>query len=179
MFVCSEITGSMSLLVHKPQIVAFRWDKNLKDILFHKKHNSLFFKQEHKCEPCSWNCAYVRKTHTFTSFEGKTFNVKNYINCTTANVVYALFCKHCDKCIYVGETEETLYQRHLLNLSLVRRQKPDPIAIHFNSTEHSVNDYEIMVLEKKCGDNSYRETIEKLRMDKLRTFKPHGLNTKT
>jgi hypothetical protein len=37
-------------------------------------------------------------------------------------VVYALFCKHCDKFIYVGETGDTLYQRHLLNLSLIRRQ---------------------------------------------------------
>ena len=107
----------------------------------------MFFKQEHKCDPCSRNCAicpYVRNTHTFTNFEGKTFNVKNYINCTTANVVYALFCKHCDKFIYVGEIGDTLYQRHLLNLSLIRRQKPDPKAIHFNSTEHSVNDYEIV-----------------------------------
>jgi acetoin utilization deacetylase AcuC-like enzyme len=42
-----------------------------------------------------------------------------------------------------------------------------------------VNDYEIVALEKICGDDSYRETIEKLWMDKLRTFKPHGLNTKT
>lgn len=72
----------------KPPILAFRRDKNLKDILFHKKHNSMFFKQEHKCEPCCRNCAicpYVRNTQTFTNFEGKTFNVKNYINCTTAN----------------------------------------------------------------------------------------------
>ena len=94
-------------------------------------------------------------------------------------VVYALFCKHCDKSIYVGETGDTLYQRHLLNLSLIRRQKSDPIAIHFNSTEHSVNDYEIVAFKNICGDDSYRETIEKLWMNKLRTFKPHGLNTKT
>ena len=107
----------------------------------------------------------------------KTFNVNNYINCTTANVVYALFCKHCDKFIYVGETGDTLYQRHLLNLPVFRRQKPDPIAIHFNSTEHSGNDNEIVALENICGDNSYRETIEELWMNKLRTFKPHGLNT--
>ena len=66
----------------KPPILAFRRDKNLKDILFHKKHNSMFFKQEHKCETCSRNCAicqYVRNTHTFTNFEGKTFNVKNIL----------------------------------------------------------------------------------------------------
>jgi hypothetical protein len=55
-----------------------------------------------------------------------------------------------DKFIYVGETGDTLYERHLLNFSLIRRQKPDPIAIHFNSTEHSVNDYEIVALETIC-----------------------------
>ena len=75
--------------------------------------------------------------------------------------------------IYDIETGDTLYQRHLLNLSLIRRLKPDTIAIHFNSTEHSVNGYEIVALKKICGDNSYRETIEKLWMNKLRTFKPH------
>jgi hypothetical protein len=48
-----------------------------------------------------------------------------------------------------------------------------PIAIHFNSTEHSVNDNEIVASKKICGDDSYRETIEKLWMNKLRTFKPH------
>ena len=48
------------------------------------------------------------------------------------------------------------------SLLLIRRQEPDPIAIHFNSNEHSVNDYEIVALEKNCSDNSYRETIEKL-----------------
>ena len=97
--------------------------------------------------------------------DAQTYNAYQYI--------------YCAKFIYVGETGDTLYQRHLLNLSLIRRQQPDPMAIHFNSTEHSMNDYKIVVLEKNCGDNSYRETIEKLWMNKLRTFKHHGLNTKT
>jgi hypothetical protein len=55
----------------------------------------------------------IRNTHTFTNFEGKTFNVKNYVNCTTANVAYVLFCKHCDKFIYVGETGDTLYNKRV------------------------------------------------------------------
>ena len=48
-----------------------------------------------------------------------------------------------------------------VNLSLIRRQKPNPIAIHFNSTEHSVNDYEIVALENICGDDCYRERQSK------------------
>ena len=62
---------------------------------------------------------------------------------------------------YVAETGDILYQRHLLNVSLIKRQKPDPIAIHFNSTEHSVNDYEIVALEKICGDDCYHERQSK------------------
>jgi hypothetical protein len=58
----------------KPQILAFRRDKNLKDIIVHKKHNSLFFKQEHKCEPAVGTVLFVRM---FPNFEGKTFNGTN------------------------------------------------------------------------------------------------------
>ena len=66
-------------MLEKPPILAFRRDKNLKYILVLKKHNSTFFKQEHRCEPCSRNCAicpYVRNTQTFNSFDRKTFHVK-------------------------------------------------------------------------------------------------------
>ena len=142
----------------------------------------MFFKQCNKCEPCGRNCAicpYVRNTDSFTNFKGELFTVKNYINCLTANVVYALFCKQCQKFIYVGETGDTLYQRHLLNLSLIRRQKSDPVAVHFNSEKHSINDLEIVALEKICGDDTYRQTMEIFWMNKLRTYKPHGINTKT
>ena len=142
----------------------------------------MFVKHQNKSEPCERNCAicpYVRNTETFSGYDGKEYSVKNYINCTTANVVYALFCKHCDQFIYVGETGDTLYQQHLLNLSLIKRQKPDPVALHFNSPGHCLEDYEIVALEKICGSDFYRDTIEKLWINKLRTFKPFGINTKT
>jgi hypothetical protein len=63
-------------------------------------------------------------------------------------------------------TNSTVPTASFTLMFLFKRQKPDPIAIHFNSTEHSVNDYEIVALEKICGNNSYRDTIEKLWMNK-------------
>jgi hypothetical protein len=66
----------------------------------------------------------------------------------------------------------------LLNLSPIRRQKPDPIAIHFNSTEHSVNDYEIMALEKICGDNSYRDNRKTVDEISENLFGAFGLTTR-
>jgi hypothetical protein len=46
------------------------------------------------------------------------------------------------------------------------------MTIHFNSTEPLLNDYEIVALEKICGDNSLQETIEKLWMNKREHSNP-------
>ena len=170
----------MKDIFEKPPILAFRRDKNNKDILVHKKHNTMFFKQPNKCEPCGTKCAlcpYLRDTDTFSDFEGNNFSVKNYINCKTANVVYAIFCKNCSKFVYVGETGDTLYQRQLLNFSLIRREQPDPVALHFNSAGHSMKDFEVLGLEKIYGNDAYRLTIENLWKGKLRTYLPYGINT--
>lgn len=47
-----ENSDRLKLAFHNTPIVAFRRDKNLKDILVHKKHNNLFFKKQHLSEPC-------------------------------------------------------------------------------------------------------------------------------
>jgi hypothetical protein len=36
----------------------------------------------------------------------------------------------CNKIIYVEETGDTLYQRHLLSLSLISRKAEDPVVNH-------------------------------------------------
>ena len=82
------------------------------------------------------------------------------------------------KIVYVGETGDTLYQRHLLNLSLIRRQANDPVALHFCTNEHSVDDFTIIGLEKLYKDDMYRKNRENLWKKKLNTFYPYGINTK-
>ena len=161
-------------------IVAFRRDKNLKDILVHKKHNNQFFRQENMCEPCGAKkcvlCQYVHKSHNFQDCKGRKYKIKNYINCKSSNVVYGIFCKKCDKIVYVGETGSTLYQRHVLNLSLIRRQTDDPVATHFYTDSHSVKDYSIIGIEKLYKDDTYRRFRENLWKKKLNTYAPSGIN---
>ena len=97
--------------------------QNLQDILVHKKHNNLFFSKPNRCEPC-WKycavCPYIMASDKFEDHGGKQYNVKNYINCQSTNVVYVVFCKKGTKYVYVGETGDTLYQRQLLNLSRIK-----------------------------------------------------------
>jgi hypothetical protein len=161
-------------------IVAFRRDKNIEDILVHKKHNNLFFKKGNVCEPCGAKkcaiCKYILKTDHFNDDNGNVYQIKNYINCKSCNVVYGIFCKICDRIVYVGETGGSLYQRHVLNLSLIRRECNDPVAIHFNSECHNVNNYSIVGIEKLFKNDIYRKYRENLWKKKLNTYAPSGIN---
>jgi hypothetical protein len=77
-------------------------------------------------------------------------------------VVYAVYCKRYERYIYVGETGDTMYQRHLLNLSRIRTKYNDPLAAHFYTNDHTVYDFSIMGLEKLYGNDQYRKIIENL-----------------
>ncbi|KAH3822043.1 hypothetical protein DPMN_123812 [Dreissena polymorpha] len=78
--------------------------------------------------------------------------------------------------VYVGETGGTLYQRHLLYLTRIRTQHSDPVAEHFYTDRHSMDDFQIMGLEKLSGSDEYRKTMEQLWKSKLRTYRPYGIN---
>ena len=171
----------MQEIFNKTPIVAYRRDTNLQDILIHKKHNKNFFNNGNVCKPCGKNCAicpFVTETDHLKDEHGKEYKVRNFINCKSVNVVYAIFCLKCDRYVYVGETGDTLYQRHILNFSLIRRQQDDPVAKHFYTEGHTKDDYRIVGIEKLFGTDEYRRTREKLWMKKLHTYKPLGINTK-
>jgi len=162
-------------------MVAFRRDSNLGDILVHKKHNRMFFQKPNRSGPCGAKkcaiCPYMMDANSFIDASGREYQVRNNVQCKTSNVVYAIFCKRCQQYVYVGETGDTLYQRHLLNLSRIRTRYDDPVAKHFYSNGHGKKDYRIMGLEKLNGSSEYRKTMEQLGKRKLRTYRPYGINT--
>lgn len=43
--------------------------------------------------------------------------------------------------VYVGETEMTLYQRQVLNLSATKGANNDLVAMHFHTNEQTVCEY--------------------------------------
>lgn len=80
----------------QPPLVAFRRDKNIKDILVHKKHNNKFYHKENKCEPCGKNCAlcpYIVEDNSFKGKDGTKYQIQGHINCKTVGIIYAIFCK--------------------------------------------------------------------------------------
>jgi len=170
----------MKEVFSEPPLVAFRRDCNLQDILVHKKHNRMFFRKPNMSGPCGAQrcaiCPYMMKAEYFTDPSGRKYSVRNNVDCKSSNVVYAVNCRRCRRFVYVGETGGTLYQRHLLNLSRIRTQHSDPVAEHFYTDGHSMDDFQIMGLEKLSGSDEYRKTMEQLWKSKLRTYRPYGIN---
>ena len=153
-----------------PPLIAYRRDKNIKDILVHKKHNTIFYGHSDKCDPCGKKCAmcqYVIPTDTFQGTDGQTYRVKGDNNCKTTSVIYCLVCKRCDKTIYVGQTGLSLYERMMVNLSNIRNRKQDPISEHFTNNGHSINDYKVIIIEKNYGSETARLTKESFWIKKI------------
>lgn len=49
----------------------------------------------------------------------------------------------------------------LINLSLIRRKSDDPVAMHFYTNEHTVDDNSVKSIEKLYTDEIYRKFREK------------------
>ncbi|KAK3108513.1 hypothetical protein FSP39_009615 [Pinctada imbricata] len=162
-----------------PSIIAFRRDKNIQDILVHKKHNSMFYKSSNGSEPCGKKCAicnYVMLTTSFFGTDGEEYKIKGNLNCKTQNLIYSLRCKKCDKTVYVGQTGRTLYERMMVTISNVRNKKCDLITEHFNKNGHTLRDFQIVGIEKTFGGEITRLIKESFWIKKLKTLLPEGLN---
>ena len=141
----------------------------------------MFFRKPNRSGPCGaqrWAiCPYMVEVDTFENAAGNNYTVRKSVNCKSSNVVYAMFCERCRAYVYLGETGDTLYQRHLLNLSRIRTRHADPVAVHFYTDGHSVAVFRVMRLGKLHGSDDYRLSMEKLWEGKLRTYRPYGINT--
>jgi hypothetical protein len=160
-------------------ITSFKRDQNLKDILVHRRHNNMFYKKINGTKNCGKNCAicpYMVEKNEFHDKNGNKFQVQGEIDCKTTNVVYGIGCTECERIVYVGETGDRLYQRMLLNLSRIRTNYPDPVAKHFNSENHTVQNMQIIGIERTDKEVIYRRVKESLWIKKLGTVQPHGLN---
>ena len=163
----------------KPPLVAFRRDKNIQDILVHKKHNNTFYRKENGCKKCGKNCALCKhliETETFFGRDDKEYNIKGQISCQTVGIIYSVVCQKCEKVMYVGQTGDTFYQRMLLDFSMIRTKKQETVARHFYTEGHTLGDFKVVGIEKVFGEETYRKVREAFWIKKLRTLAPEGLN---
>lgn len=63
----------------------------------------------------------------------------------------------------------TLYQRHVLNLSLIMRESNDPVAMHFYTNAQTIDDFSVIGIPK-CTTMKFTENLT------LNAHVPFGMN---
>ena len=164
-----------------PPIIAYRRPKNLRDLLVGADLSLPPQKPpgNKKCDrPRCKTCPTLVESAQFTSTTtGRSFDIKFSSNCKTSNVVYVIQCKKCGKQC-VGETEQPLNERmnnHHVDVRHNRTEKP--VALHFNSPGHTLDDIQVMVIERLWkSDTVFRKIRESRWISTLDTTWPKGMN---
>ncbi|XP_060598432.1 uncharacterized protein LOC132752158 [Ruditapes philippinarum] len=165
----------------KPTI-AYRRPKSLRDILVRAQLRPIMTDKEGQSGPCGTprcqTCAVMLLTKTFSSKIGAKISLKDIMNCKTANVIYLISCKVCNK-QYVGETKLPLNKRMNLHRSdwKTRKFNRSPVAEHFHLEGHSFKDVSLCCIEHntKWSDIT-RKSRETYWIRRLNTLEPSGIN---
>ena len=169
--------------IPNPRLIAFRRPRNLRDLLVHTSLRTPTPPTDagnYKCNtPRCKTCHILSTSIIFKSnITGRRHKVRAHITCKTSNLVYLISCKRCS-IQYVGETENPLHIRMNGHRSDIRTGKTEkPIVAHFTLPDHSVDDLEVMGIEKICEGytTEKRKLREKYWIFTLKSLKPNGLN---
>ena len=134
----------------------------MKGIIIHRKHDKIYFKltlsTNKICGTKCDICRHLKEGSTIEDNQNNTYEVKGNITCNTLNFIYGIYCNKFMNTMYVGETRNTLNQRHLLNLSRIRTgRNTDPLNEHFRESTHTVNNFTIFGIEKCDRDEEFRK----------------------
>ena len=136
--------------------------------------------RKHQCRVCP----ILKHTGRISSqVTGRTYHAPIGANCQSNNLIYLISCKKCPA-QYVGETYRKLGERIYEHLYSIRKKHDTPVAEHFNSPGHSVQDVEVEVISyvyrhvpPNCREGTeIRRTVERKWIHKLKTSQFPGLN---
>ena len=162
----------------EPPLVSYRRERNLGDILVHSADASpsLTDAGSLPCRrPRCQTCKHITP-QTFLQGPKSAHNIRDHFTCQSENVVYCISCRRCN-CLYIGETGRRLRERFSEHLRSIRnRSRGFPVAEHFNSASHSLDDIMVCGLKQCSGSNISRKQHEMRLIFKLGTLRPNGLN---
>ena len=157
-------------------LVSYRRDRNLRDYLVHSAERTDSDAGTFACRhPRCLTCQHTT-SQTILQSPKRLYTIRDHFTCLSVNVVYSIICRRCG-CLYIGETGRRLRERFGEHLRSIRNNSPGfPVAEHFNSASHSLNDIMICGLKRCSGDNTRRKKQEMRLIFELGTLKPNGLN---
>ena len=149
---------------------------NLKDKLV--KSNTDFQPKPNLCQPCwqprclSFN--HMNTSQVISSKEKHSYPIRGNFNCKSNEIIYVMTCNICN-IQYVGETSNCMNCRCRGHESSIRTNKDHPVAIHYRSYNHVIDDYSITIVDKEKNKNR-RLRLEEAWMTLVNTLTPRELN---
>jgi len=147
----------------KPPMVAFRRDKNLKDLLVRSR---LPTKKECGTKKCDrtrcHTCDHVSQNLNIIGPRG-SYEIRTNFTCTSAELIYAIECKKCGQ-LYVGETCRRLGDRFVEHRrNVINENEDNEVACHFNQTDHHGID-DMLVMGLKYQPGTFTRKLEEQRI---------------
>ncbi len=129
--------------------------------------------KKRQCQTCP---RMVHSGRIVSHVTGRTYHAPIGANCQSNNLIYLITCKKCHA-QYVGETYRNLGQRIYEHLYSIRKKGNTPVAEHFNSPGHSIDDVQVEVISyiylhvpPNCREGTeIRRLVEKKWIHKLKT----------
>ena len=108
----SSDSFSILVLENVSNIKSNRQGPNVKQLITQARFNDEPIVGPHKCASPRCKCFDDTKETRIINFHkvDRDFTIRNDMNCESENLIYALFCKSCNKC-YIGETGDKLRSR--------------------------------------------------------------------
>ena len=147
--------------------IAFRQPKNLQRIVCGPKKSAENIHSNisgcFKCNHCRVACPILTEGGSFTSTNtGKTYKIKQFIDCDSMNVIYLSTCKKC-KGQYVGKSKTKFKLRHSNHKQEIKKCYGG-LGHHYGGDDGcGYENLTIMLIEKiqdsKCDTLADRETF--------------------
>ena len=103
--------------------------------------------------------------------KGRKMKIVGQLDCRTVGAVYAMWCRKCERVVYVGKTMNRVMDRFMGHRADLRGEDESKPAYHFKKEGHVEEDMEVIVLEEVTGrDDMYRVTRERWWMNCMGTF---------
>ena len=152
-------TGTKRILLDNFDILSTDPETH-RDVLVHSSGYSHTDAGTYPCRrPRCLTCKY---TTPRTNVQGpkSVYTIRDRFTCQSENVVYCIVCRRCSV-LYIGETGRRLRERFSEHLRSIRNHSPGfPVAEHFNSASHSLDDITVCGLKQCSGGNTSRKQQE-------------------
>ena len=165
-------------LFEEPPLVAYRRDKNLRDLLVHSRIRTRRNEgKTHRCGRTRCNtCHHVCSDSRVVGPRGN-FSIRCDFTCQSAELIYCIICRKCGE-LYVGETGRMLAERFREHRQdVIQNREGKEVASHFNSEGHDgIEDMEVLGLKYESS-LVMRKFWEQKIIGKLGCFVGRGMNT--